>query len=342
MNVIDQILNEWSFRCHDGVVDLDDPKKVKILFEIIRPVLAEDIDDDILNLLTQIDDQDTKSKILKYLSNINKKEDKVEDKIEDNLEKELELKEFNEETTEYISLLASKYNITKELEEYLNSKQLLSLSDLGKEGNLYNIIKTKTDFPDGFIKRMINYTPSEKNKALGIGEIALALFFDAKKQEVGDIEINGKTIELKGTLARFPGEGKGRSGNINDLYDELNKKYPDIILRQKQSSLNNYIRLILEKDPEALDFINTKLNNIYPKTDDIKIDPSQNINSILNKKYIASYVRSHPNNDYYMLISKDSSGYNLYTNDELIKAAEDNNISLSNISKSTSYPQLII
>ena len=35
MNVIDKILNEWSFRCHDGVVDLNDPKKVRILKEIL-------------------------------------------------------------------------------------------------------------------------------------------------------------------------------------------------------------------------------------------------------------------------------------------------------------------
>jgi hypothetical protein len=36
MTVIDNILNEWSFRCHDGIVDLNDPKKVKILQEILK------------------------------------------------------------------------------------------------------------------------------------------------------------------------------------------------------------------------------------------------------------------------------------------------------------------
>ena len=36
MNVIDKILNEWSFRCHDGVVDLNDPKKLRILKEILE------------------------------------------------------------------------------------------------------------------------------------------------------------------------------------------------------------------------------------------------------------------------------------------------------------------
>jgi hypothetical protein len=277
MKVIDKILNEWSFRCHDGIVDMNDPKKVKILLEIIQPILIEDTDDDILNILTKIDNISTKEKILKYLSKINQKEDKVEDKIEDNLEKELQLKEFNEEMTEYISLLASKYNITEELEEYLKSNQLLSFNDLDKVGNLYNIIKTKTDFPDGFIKRIINYTPSEGNKALGIGEVALVLFFNARKLEVGDIKIDNKIIEIKGTEARFPNKsGKGRSGDISDLYDELNKKYPNITLKLKQSSLSNYIKLIADQNPEVLDFINDKLNMVYPKTDDIKITLSNN------------------------------------------------------------------
>jgi hypothetical protein len=31
MTVIDKILNEWSFRCHDGIVDLNDPKKLALL-----------------------------------------------------------------------------------------------------------------------------------------------------------------------------------------------------------------------------------------------------------------------------------------------------------------------
>jgi len=35
MNVIDKILEEWSFRCHDGIVDLNDPIKMSILNEII-------------------------------------------------------------------------------------------------------------------------------------------------------------------------------------------------------------------------------------------------------------------------------------------------------------------
>jgi hypothetical protein len=35
MKVTDEILNEWSFRCHDGIVDLNDTKKLRILKEIL-------------------------------------------------------------------------------------------------------------------------------------------------------------------------------------------------------------------------------------------------------------------------------------------------------------------
>ena len=35
MKATDEILNEWSFRCHDGIVDLNDPKKLRILKEIL-------------------------------------------------------------------------------------------------------------------------------------------------------------------------------------------------------------------------------------------------------------------------------------------------------------------
>jgi len=42
MNVIDQILNEWSFRCHDGIVDLEDTTKLSILQEIIQEYELEE------------------------------------------------------------------------------------------------------------------------------------------------------------------------------------------------------------------------------------------------------------------------------------------------------------
>jgi len=36
MKVIDKILQEWSYRCHDGIVDINDPKKKAILDQILK------------------------------------------------------------------------------------------------------------------------------------------------------------------------------------------------------------------------------------------------------------------------------------------------------------------
>ena len=41
MNVIDEILSEWSFRCHDGIVDINNPIKLSILHEILGVKLIE-------------------------------------------------------------------------------------------------------------------------------------------------------------------------------------------------------------------------------------------------------------------------------------------------------------
>ena len=54
MIVTDEILNEWSFRCHDGIVDLNDPKKLRILKEILDEngidLLKEDIQEDLTDI----------------------------------------------------------------------------------------------------------------------------------------------------------------------------------------------------------------------------------------------------------------------------------------------------
>lgn len=42
---LDNILLEWSYRCHDGIVNLNDPRKVTILNEILKEVGIEDAEE---------------------------------------------------------------------------------------------------------------------------------------------------------------------------------------------------------------------------------------------------------------------------------------------------------
>jgi hypothetical protein len=61
MKVTDEILNEWSFRCHDGIVDLNDPKKLRILKEILEEYNVD--------LLKEGQDEEDLTDIFKILGN---------------------------------------------------------------------------------------------------------------------------------------------------------------------------------------------------------------------------------------------------------------------------------
>ena len=45
MVTLDNILLEWSYRCNDGIVDLEDPKKVRILKEILEEIGIDDAEE---------------------------------------------------------------------------------------------------------------------------------------------------------------------------------------------------------------------------------------------------------------------------------------------------------
>ncbi len=92
MKVIDKILQEWSYRCHDGIVDINDPKKKAILDQILKEnnidFLNEGQDEEDLTNIFKIvgDDKNlTKTEIfdelskytLKYYSNTPEMQDLI-------------------------------------------------------------------------------------------------------------------------------------------------------------------------------------------------------------------------------------------------------------------------
>lgn len=58
MTVIDKILNEWAYRCSDGVVDINDPVKLSILEEIYTEIGLLEINVDDLERISQEEDKD--------------------------------------------------------------------------------------------------------------------------------------------------------------------------------------------------------------------------------------------------------------------------------------------
>jgi len=67
MTVIDKILEEWSFRCHDGIVDLNDPKKLRILKEILDEsgidLLKEDQNSELVDIFDYVGSDNSLTKV---------------------------------------------------------------------------------------------------------------------------------------------------------------------------------------------------------------------------------------------------------------------------------------
>ena len=281
MKVIDNILLEWSYQCPDGIVDLNDSDKVKILFEILKPLLKEDIDDDILTVLTNIDNAETKEKVLKYLQKLNKKEDKVEDKIEENIIKKLEAKNLTDSLADLVVLYASKSNDLKALSDYLN-QPTVTYSDLLNNDTLSSLFEP-IKLSDTFKNKIINLSGAIGNVTLGKGEIALIVFLKnaekhkSNKESKGDIKIESHVLEVKRGPSILASAGYIKRATKSNLFNsgkpkEFVEKYNIDIAERK-----NWIAQITEVNPEKSE-IRDILKELYPglSIDISNVDVSKN------------------------------------------------------------------
>lgn len=160
MKVIDKILNEWSFRCHDGIVDLNDPKKVRILKEIL--------DENGINLEEQ-DEESTSTKSFDQL---------------------IESKNLKRETKDKVITVLSEVEKQKIVD------------------NLSNDISTVISFLNNN-PELIRKTFDIKEGDMGRGEVTLIIASSdgqkiAKKGELGDVSVGGKSYELKEANDKTP------------------------------------------------------------------------------------------------------------------------------------------
>lgn len=255
MKVIDNILLEWAYRCPDGIVDINNPDKVKILFEILKPILKEDIDDDILSTLTNINDIETKEKVLKYLQNINKKEDKEEINQVKN--------EMSPQSFKIIHNKIEPYLLNKGLPE---DKILTIIAKFAKEDEEEDLIKyyqknhkfdVNTDLSILDIpKKELNPNTvdsiyglmrgSSGTKGVGKEEYFLVAFYNnVEKRKEGDLTIDGVDYEVKGVGSFVSDLSRG---SFKDVKPYLENFIKNLVKESKSKDILNKENTILEKD----------------------------------------------------------------------------------------------
>jgi hypothetical protein len=281
MKVIDNILLEWSYRCPDGIVDLNDSNKVKILFEILKPLLNEDIDDDILNALINTD-TDTKEKILKQLQKQNKS-------ISKDLRELLADKKLGS-LSKNVIFDARETNQEDDLVDYLESSNQITLQDLLGGENLLTLFET-TPLNDDFIQSLVDITGTIGNVAVGRGEVALiTLLKGAQKADKGDILVGDKDIEVKNrstSSGAILAPEKLKRGSSKDISALLVKAIENMFTSDEFK--NELITAISKKRTEGGWL--SKIDVIYKgylinqQNNKTKADFKKEINSILKSLY---------------------------------------------------------
>lgn len=344
MTVIDKILNEWSYRCDDGIVDLTDATKVKILFEILR----EDIDDDLLSALVKAD-PDTKAKVLKFIKKSTSKtsEKGNEDGFYNYLDKHnLNSKYIGALSDQIFEILSDNDDLDK-FNEYRKSP--LKLSNLSQTGNIISILG-ETGVSQNSITQIVNLIGQEGGRGIGKGEILLALFFGDTKisEEKGDLTSSEGSVEIKAFTARLGNRVTNTSIFTNSDLARLAIDY-DFDNKTKSIRIDTLIAYLSEEVDNnevykaAIDFFKNFFTNIditkYFTLTDIKSEIS--IRSALKKIYILDYfTKENIDKLMYINTNKSSLPYTFFTSDEVINIVDNNLLKMTPFYNNDMNPQL--
>jgi hypothetical protein len=293
MEVIDKILSEWSYRCHDGIVDMNDPKKLVILNEILKEynLLKEDIEGDILTLLDTADDE-KKQKVLALLqrdedeikqlkqqiAGSKEKKERVANEIA-NIRKTLIDHGLSKPYAYFVTSIFIEADKEDELINYFKNLPLLEVIDgINIKSKPKELLKSD-DLVDDVYKHLAG---SAKTKGIGKEENFLVIFYgNVTKEAEGDITVNNDKYEVKGvgSMVVPPGINRGSKQDvINFLTDELNLNQEDKNLFIKKERWPYTIAKLYEKSSNKTEFFNTvqKALNIKYKNINISEDLLKN------------------------------------------------------------------
>lgn len=256
-----------------------------------------------------------------------------------------------------INILA-RNNDLKNYVNYINRP--VDLSSIGKSGNLVEIMTNKTGLSINAVKSLINMTGTEGGRGIGKGEIfSSAIFNDVSQGDAGegDLNWNGRYLEVKGTNARLGGRDREFSNFENTKLGEIaymlntpgtanSNKIIDIIVNIARNKNNNI------KKEQLQDAIREFIMMAYEvNTDDIiklqsiDLKDPRKVRNMLTTVYFTSYAIQHDVSDFLFIRTDESSrrgfgNFRLFSASDIGKLVDENLISCGVITLNDLDPQL--
>ena len=277
MEVIDKILNEWSFRCHDGIVDMNDPIKLSILKEVLIEynILNEDIDDDILTALSNLEPDDSrKEKVLNYIKSTSTEKEKEEEieklkqQIDGSVKEKKEIAEklfsieqkliernLSDSVASYIIYSFLKKDKEKEFIKYFDNEPKLEVKN-GTNIKQIPLAQLSNDIINDIYNKLSGATGT---KGIGKEENFLVAFYDnIIKEKKGDISVNGQKYEIKGEDAILVPSNLSRGSFKNDIKPYLESFSNNLILKLQKT--------ILSDKPATINILKNEFDKIILKS----------------------------------------------------------------------------
>lgn len=343
MSIVDKIVTEWAFRCKKGYPDMNNPDDMKILKEIYSEygIVMEEVKeekkeeenysvDSLIKLLQTRKEELPQSFINKLYYSVQEKGKKLGSIIS----KQIHDKGLDASEAELFGLINTIPGLETQLTQVFSSPdKQIKLSDLGKTGNIIAVGKSVTKLPEEFLVNLLSAGRAAKGgKAVGEGEAFLALLGKGgKKLDVGDVGLEGKSIELKGRAGRL-----GGWDSLEDLYNSLDSLDPNTQQTGRSKNLPVRVSEIAKQNPELKREL-TKLLEKEFNTTFSKLDSAEELNQELLTWYADYFLNAEAKNvDYIMIII--GGEYKIYTREEFKQGVESGDIYFdSNFNRSTKY-----
>jgi hypothetical protein len=268
MIVIDEILNEWAYRCHDGIVDINDPIKMSILNEILNEYDLKLNEDNSIDYTKTLNAKEVAKnrKVGGYRGN------KVISFIND--KKPFTLKDGSEVVLDFINDeiqdIFTKYEYNK-----LTSNQIVFTDNNGSEYKLEDIVKT-ADF-GGKVK---GFSTKHETSALNEFDALIKNILQEKGIEFINVKINEDIYENIVGAVNQPGVPKS---DFNLITIE---NTPIVFISHKMGGgsrsfarWGGFIFAAKEGNPEVVEFIQNISNKIENNTFERNTSFAQKINS---------------------------------------------------------------
>ena len=276
---IDNLVNEWAYRCEKGYPDMDSPSDLRVLKTILKeegitiPQFQQVISEqeksdeltikDIEDILNQIkDDKAAIKKIYNFISN------RPGEKGFFGVANDSNVTDKTVDTSNAPQVIFDLLSNSGDLKKYLDFNKP-GFGEIGKEGNFLDFFEGKSGITKDTLTKMFNFSGKESGRGVGKGEVAMALLFKDVKMAAaggGDLNWGGKSLEVKGSSARLGGRDRKFEGFERTALGQLATKYD-----KSDTKLTTLITNLSDEDglgrKELLDAVIDFESKAHPKGD---------------------------------------------------------------------------